>query len=122
MRTLTLFMLLLACGCTKDITPPPATPYVRTIINISSLTQTSVVCYGNVEDDYGSEVFERGFMWSTSPPPYITYNYKLSGSGEGSFNAQITGLTRNRTYYVTAFATNNIGRSYGQTIYFTTPN
>jgi hypothetical protein len=122
MRILTLFLLVLAAGCTKDPAPPASTPYVRTSTTLSSLTRISAISGGNVVNDYGAEVKQRGLCWSTGTNPTIYNSYTINGSGTGSFSSQLTGLIPARTYYIRAYAINDVGLSYGQTMFFTTPN
>lgn len=122
MRIFIIFATIFAYACTKDVTPPVATPYVLTNNQISSITQTSAFCSGSVEDDYGAEVFERGFCWTTGSIPTINNLRTINGGGKGPFSSQITGLFRNTIYYVRAYATNNAGTSYGRIISFRTLN
>src|SRR3970282_886779 len=42
------------------------------------------------------------------------------GAGTGGFTSSLTGLTRNTTYYVKAYATNGAGTAYGNEVTFTT--
>jgi len=85
-----------------------------------NITSTSVSCGGNVTDEGGAEVVERGVCWSISENP-TTYNRQTSdGSGMGSFASQATRLTPGKTYYLRAFARNFIGTSYGNQVSFST--
>ncbi|AUP77457.1 T9SS type A sorting domain-containing protein [Flavivirga eckloniae] len=69
---------------------------------------------GEVTDDRGSTVTERGFVYSTSVnPPTISDTKVVVGSGEGVFNDALGSLSANTIYYVRPFATNSIGTSYG---------
>lgn len=95
-------------------------PQVSTldIININTTTAT---CKGSVIND-GGAITIRGFCWSTSsdPEPTIHDNVITSGYGVGTFSAQLTNLTSNTTYFVRAFATNEVGTSYGNMVTFKT--
>ena len=76
---------------------------------------TTINLTGNVSDDRGAAVTERGFVWSSSSDePTISDNKIVAGTGEGSFTGSITNATGN--YYIRSFATNSGGVSYGQTI------
>ena len=69
----------------------------------------------------GISITARGLCWSTSHNPTIA-DAHTTGSGTGSFNANITGLTPNTTYYVRAYATPSQGVTmYGEEVSFTTP-
>ena len=97
-----------------------AIPTVTTI-PISEITSTTAKSGGIVIGDCGSVVTARGVVWSTSPNPTISLTTKTSnGSGTGSFNSSLTGLTPNTTYYVKAYATNSSGTGYGNEVTFKT--
>ena len=93
-----------------------------TTYSISSVTQTSAICIGNVTSDNGSRVNSRGVCWSTSQDPTIDDNKTLDGFGPGSYTSIITNLNPNTTYYVRAYATNSVGTNYGENKSFTTSN
>ena len=105
---------------TKSFTTMDSTLASVRTAEVSSITTNSAVCGGNVTSDGYLSVTARGVCWSTSPNPTITDNKTTDGSGTGSFTSNITGLTANTTYYVRAYATNNIGTAYGEEKSFTT--
>lgn len=75
---------------------------------------------GNVTSDGGSSITARGVCWNTSPNPTIANSRTTDGDGMGSFTSTLTGLLPNTTYHVRAYATNDVGTSYGTGITFTT--
>ena len=75
---------------------------------------------GDVTSDNGASVTERGVCWGTSSNPTIADNKTISGTGTGSFSVKLSSLEKETTYYVRAYAINNEGLSYGETITFTT--
>ncbi len=87
---------------------------------VSSITQTSAVCGGNVTSDGGASVTTRGVCWSTAVNPTISHSKTTNGAGTGSFTSSITGLSANTPYYVRAYASNSKGTSYGANQMFTT--
>lgn len=93
-----------------------------TTYSISSVTQTSAICIGNVTSDGGAAVTAKGVCWSTSQDPTIDDNKTLDGFGSGSYTSIITNLNPNTTYYVRAYATNSVGTNYGENKSFTTSN
>ena len=95
------------------------TPTITTTI-ISNITQTTAVSGGNIPSDGGSQVTARGVCWSKNINPTVSDSKTTNGTGTGNFTSNITGLTGNTRYYVRAYATNNIGTSYGQEIWFVT--
>lgn len=98
----------------------PGAPTVSTN-SVSNPTATSATCGGNVTNDGGSTVTDRGICWSTTNAPSIENGNHLSnGNGTGTFSITMSGLSPNTVYYVRAFATNVRGTSYGEEKQFTT--
>ncbi len=93
---------------------------VVTTQSITSISQTTAMGGGNVTSDGGGSVTARGVCWSTSPNPTLAGEHTDDGTGTGSYTSDMTGLVSNTTYYVRAYATNEIGTGYGQTEVFTT--
>ncbi|MCQ2271288.1 MAG: hypothetical protein MJZ72_00640 [Bacteroidales bacterium] len=87
---------------------------------VSSITANSAICGGNVLADGGSAVTARGVCWSTSQNPTTADGHTTDGSGTGSFNSSITGLSGSTTYYVRAYAANGTDTVYGEVKNFTT--
>jgi len=86
----------------------------------SSITTTSAACGGTVSADGGASVTSRGICWSTSANPLASGNHTTDGSGTGTFNSSISGLTASTLYHVRAYATNSVGTNYGSDLQFTT--
>ncbi len=85
---------------------------------VTDITSTSATSGGTVLSDGGAAVTARGVCWSTESAPTIANSHTVDGSGTGSFNSTIEGLTPGQTYYVRAYATNSEGTSYGQELQF----
>jgi hypothetical protein len=100
--------------------PCPAVLPTLTTISMSSITFTSSISGGAITNDGGATVTARGVCWSTSPNPTLANSFTNNGNGIGSFSSNITGLNSGTTYYVRAFATNNVGTAYGNQQSFTT--
>ena len=88
--------------------------------SVTSITTTSATGSGNVTNDGGSTVIERGLCWSTHHEPTISGTHISAGEGTGEFTAAMTNLTANTTYYARAYATNGVGTSYGDEVQFST--
>ena len=87
----------------------------------NTISSTGATLNGNVTGDGGATVTGRGFCYSSNNTnPTLANSNVYVGSGTGSFSTSISGLSANTTYYVTAFATNSAGTSYGTPISFTT--
>lgn len=93
---------------------------IVTTSNTTSITATTAVCNGSVTDDGGFAITAKGFCWSTSQYPTTNEQHNNLGTGTGALTSSITGLTRNTTYYVRAYATNANGTVYGTQKQFTT--
>ncbi len=86
----------------------------------TNVSYTSATVGGNVTDDGGASVTERGICYSTSANP-TTANTKItSGGGLGEFTCNLTELQDGTTYYVRAYAINAKGTAYGEEVSFTT--
>ena len=94
-------------------------PKVKTSA-VSEITINSAVCGGEVTSDGNGTITARGICWSTSQNPTIEDNKTTNGSGLGSFTSNLSNLSPNTTYYVRAYATNEVGTSYGNEVSFTT--
>ena len=108
-----LTMILFSCK------PEAEKPTVVTK-SVGEVTKTSAKVVGQVTADGGAEVTERGVCWSTSPNPTIEDNKTTNGNGVGTFTSNMTNLEHNTTYYVRAYATNEVGTAYGEEVSFTT--
>ncbi len=108
-------------GEDRTFTTTDGMPQVTTG-TVSNITATSAVCSGNVTSDGGIAVTAKGLCWGTSQYPTVTGDHSNNGSGTGSFNGSMSGLSIGTTYYVRAYATNSTGTVYGQQVSFTTGN
>jgi hypothetical protein len=91
-----------------------------TTLAASSIAGTYVTTGGNITNDGGSTVTERGVCWNTSANPTITNSKTSDGTGKGIFTSSISGLTMGATYYVRAYSINSLGTAYGNEVNFTT--
>lgn len=91
-----------------------------TTTSVSNIGMTTATSGGNVTNNGGATVTERGVCWSISQTPTIIDNHTSDGSGTGSYVSNLTGLDLNTHYYVRAYATNCAGTAYGSQVDFTT--
>ncbi|WP_338761216.1 T9SS type A sorting domain-containing protein [Bernardetia sp. ABR2-2B] len=104
-------------GLGTSSTPSPPTITTTTQTNV---TATTADLGGNVTDDGGESVTDRGIVWNTSTAPTTSNNKVQIGTGTGIFNQTVTGLPSATTVFVRSYAINNEGTSYGSEISFTT--
>ena len=97
------------------------TPPIVTTGTISNIATNSATSGGNVTATGGKSVTARGVCWSVLHNPTTSSNHSTDGSGLGGFTSSISDLIPNTTYYVRAYATNEIGTAYGNEVSFTTP-
>ncbi len=96
----------------------PSYPTLSTTA-VSEIKPASAISGGNITDDGGGAIQERGVCWSTSENPTLADPKTSDGTGTGSFVSKLTELLPNTTYFVRAYATNwNTG--YGDQVSFTT--
>ncbi|WP_340105446.1 InlB B-repeat-containing protein [Rhodohalobacter sp. 8-1] len=88
--------------------------------SVESINENSAQSGGNVTDDGGASVTERGVCWSLSQNPTTNDSCTSDGSGTGSFTSSLTNLSSDTQYFVRAYATNGAGTGYGEEISFTT--
>ncbi|SFG22248.1 Ig-like domain-containing protein [Salegentibacter agarivorans] len=85
--------------------------------SVSSITATGATFSGNVTDDGGTTVTARGFVYSSldnTPTIGESGVTKISnGSGTGTFEESVSGLSGSTNYYYQAYATNSEGTIYG---------
>ena len=90
-------------------------PTVETV-EVNNVTMTSATVEGNVTNDGGSPVTERGICYSIYENPTLSDSVRLAGTGIGRYYCEMTNLTNATTYYIRAFATNSEGTSFGDVI------
>ncbi len=68
---------------------------------------------GNITDDDGKTIIERGFEYKEGESGEVFKVYDIGDYGMGTFNKTIDNLEPNTLYYVRAYAKNSIGTGYG---------
>ena len=87
--------------------------------NVESTTATAG---GSITDDGGGTISAYGISYSTTDGFEGADGTLVEGSdlNEGEFTVSLTQLSGKTTYYVRAYAENEIGRAYGEQVSFTT--
>ena len=96
-----------------------AKPTVMTRL-VTDVSDISAVCGGNVTSIGSSPLTARGVCWATHHNPTVDDNKTFDGVDVGEFISNITELTEGTVYHVRAYATNEVGTSYGEEITFRT--
>lgn len=97
-------------------------PTVETVIPYS-ITSNTAQSGCNVLNIGGSSLTARGVVISTYPSPTLATGtvYTDSYPGNGSqYLVKLTGLTKDTTYYIRAYAINSQGTGYGEELIFST--
>lgn len=119
-----LAVLLIFSGCSKD----PAQPegafdlIIISTMDPSQVGYTSAVAGGTIQEEGAPTIQSRGVCWSTSSNPTIENDRTRDGSGSGTFQSELKGLTPGTTYFIRAYATNETTTLYGEEKQFTTPS
>ena len=95
------------------------TPKVSTG-NITDIIAVSAVVTGIITDDGGKTITECGIVYNTSESPTILNNKVTAEYTIGNFQSELTGLQEQTTYFVRAYAINELGVAYGEEKCFTT--
>ena len=98
---------------------PTELPSVTTY-EVTNITTNYAIASGEVTDEGGGTVSERGICLGTEHNPSIEGNHVANGSGLGFFMVSMSNLAEGTTYYVRAYATNEAGTAYGDEVSFTT--
>jgi len=107
----------------KNVTFPTLTTTAA-----SAILYTEAYSGGNITNDGGGTIIERGVCYNTTGTPIETENTIYGGSGTGEFISHLTELSQGITYYVRAWARNvddsggfiTYRLAYGNQISFTT--
>lgn len=101
------------------VTTSKAAPIVDTheVTNISSLTATF---NGRITSDGSTPITSRGFCYGTDANPAQNGTRMAVEGNATDFTLDISGLKPSTTYYVCAYAENEIGTAYGEVVSFTT--
>ncbi|MCX6306699.1 MAG: hypothetical protein NT040_17165 [Bacteroidetes bacterium] len=87
---------------------------------LTGITTVAATSGGNVTADGGATITARGVCWNTSSGPVVTGSHTTDAGTTGSYSSNLTGLAAGTLYYVRAYATNNLGTTYGNELTFNT--
>ena len=87
---------------------------------VSEITGSSAKFNGEVVSDGNVAETKRGFCWDYSANPDTNDYHVVCGTGAGAYETVISNLKPGYTYYVRAYAVNNLGLVYGDQVTFST--
>jgi hypothetical protein len=96
-------------GQTMSFYTTPTTTGTITTSEVQNVSADTAQCGGIITNDGGDIIEARGVCWNTSPEPTIENKNNKEGNGVGSFTSIMRALIPATTYYVRAYATNNMG-------------
>lgn len=105
-------------GTTVQLTTQDASSPTVDSVAVSFLSRVKAGIGGDVTNEGGTSVTERGIYWGTTEETQATK--VTAGSGTGVYNVLLSGLDEDTTYYFKAFATNEGGTGYGDVLSFKT--
>lgn len=108
-----------AVRCVKSGFPVVATLSVDPVLNYSA------ICQSKLTDEGTPAATVRGVCWGTNATPTTTASNTTvtnDGTGLGEYSTTMASLTPGTTYYVRAYATNDMGTAYGDILEFTPEN
>lgn len=86
----------------------------------TNITQTTLSLGGNITDDGGGEITERGVcwvIWTAGVDPTVNDSKVICGTGTGAFTCDVSGLAAKTSYRFKAYAINSAGISYGNLVW-----
>lgn len=91
-----------------------------TTIEATDITANSAKSGGNITEDGGKLITERGICWDINPNPTIADSKIEMGEGSGTFEALMSGLEPGTEYFYKSYAINEDGIAYGSELSFST--
>jgi len=88
---------------------------------ISNITANQVTLSGSISSDGGLPVYSKGLVLSEDPNPFVgSSGSKVTNVSPGvaPFTTTIKGLSPGKTYYIRAYAANELGIAYGDVLEF----
>ncbi|MDT8401210.1 MAG: SUMF1/EgtB/PvdO family nonheme iron enzyme [Bacteroidales bacterium] len=85
---------------------------------VTDIDYSSVTVIGDVVDDGGLDVIERGVVWDTISRPTKNNNYAIVEGTAGRYEYRITGLELGIKYFARSYARNEKGYVYSEPVEF----
>lgn len=89
--------------------------------NVSLIYEEGATLYGQVIDNGGTDLTERGFCYGQNQNPSVKdTKILIVGNNIGTYSFELNNLKSSTLYFVRAYAINSKGISYGDQVQFTT--
>lgn len=121
--TIKLLFVVIVTSCQKDedITTTSEPQLSVSTIEISEVTDSSILTGGIITNLSNDPVIEKGVCWHSSIIEPTTDEFKLNeGLGNGAYSSLVDELSPGTTYYLRAYAKNATETAYGKVHTFTT--
>lgn len=112
--TALLFLVLASAfhSCEKKEIPEVATSEAEVITTVLAR------CGGAILSEGTGNITDCGICWGTDPLPDLSDNVISGYPAADTFSCDMSGMLKNRPYYVRAYATNENGTAYGDAVSF----
>lgn len=101
-----------------DLTFTTAPIVTLATLAITDISQETATANGNITDDGGETITERGFVWAETINPTTADEKVIVAGTLGEYSGALTGLTLQTGYYVRAYAITASMTSYGNNQFF----
>lgn len=124
----TFSLIFLAFACTESGNYSPVSqesPQKLATVTTNPVTSISTInAYtgGDISDDGGSAIKERGVCYSTKENPTVSDSRQIAVNGARIYFNYLSDLKPGTLYYLRAYATTSAGTAYGKTEIFKTLN
>jgi uncharacterized protein (TIGR02145 family) len=106
-----IFLCFILTSCFENPTRPQLT--TKALTRISDI---SMLGGGNIINDGGSEIFQKGVCINSTGNPTMADGYTIDGAGSNDFESLIIGFDPQRSLYARAYAVNGAGIGYGDVV------
>jgi uncharacterized protein (TIGR02145 family) len=104
----------------QQLNTPKTQPPTILLQKINFISGNSAIVQGDLTNDGGSPIIEKGFCWSLNPNPTILDKRTSDGATKGVHKSMLNNLLPSSLYYVRAYAKNASGISYSEQLNFRT--
>lgn len=112
-----IFILFIGVSCQEDSPEEVLLPTIKTN-DVTVVTISKAAFEGSIVPSDNNPILSCGACWNLTGDPTFSDNIALSDQRTDTFNCEITGLEKNKTYHVKSFATTAKDTVYGNELVF----